>query len=100
MTVRTMVLLGTPGLEQPMPLPTRSLMAWIGTDAHGRPHLLGVQLDVPDRIALNPGESDLLAEAEFWYEEADRYVKPSAEYRLWYGGEVGTIKILGLIQDR
>ncbi|WP_188194217.1 hypothetical protein [Nonomuraea sp. SYSU D8015] len=100
MTVRAKVLLRTPGLRQPMPLPTRSLMAWIGTDPQGRPYLLGVELDIPDKIALNPEESDLVAEAEFWYEDAGRYVKPQAEYRLWYGGDVGTIKIVELTEER
>ncbi|MEO3871674.1 hypothetical protein ABGB18_22900 [Nonomuraea sp. B12E4] len=100
MTVRAKVSLRAPGLRQPMPLPTRSLLAWIDTEPDGRPRLLGFELDIPERVTLRPDDNDVHAEAEFWYADAVRYVRPSAEYRLWHGGEVGSIRILEVLRGR
>ncbi|UBU12697.1 hypothetical protein [Nonomuraea gerenzanensis] len=97
MTVRAKVVLRTPGLRQAMPLPTRSLMARVGTDEEGRPYLLGVELDVSDAVSLRPEEGAVVAEAGFWFEDAGRYVWPDAEYRLWYGGDVGSIRVLEVL---
>ncbi|MCK2221894.1 hypothetical protein MF672_050015 [Actinomadura sp. ATCC 31491] len=96
MTVRARVRVRTPGLRLPMPLPTRSLMLRLGTDAEGRPWLMGMELDVPERVTLLPGEDGLVAEAEFWYDDAARHLRPSAAYPLWYGDEVGTLEVLDL----
>ena len=83
MTVRARVALRVPGLRQPMPLPTRSLMARIGTDEQGRPLLLGAEVDVPGAVSLTPGQGEVVGEAEFWYEDAAQYVVPAAELPLW-----------------
>jgi hypothetical protein len=97
MTVRAKVTLRLPELRQPMPLPTTSLLARIGTLEDGRPHLLGVDIDVPDRVTLRPEDYETTAEADFWYDEAAQYVKPEAKYHLWYGGDVGSITIEELL---
>ncbi|MEV4802408.1 hypothetical protein AB0K18_20525 [Nonomuraea sp. NPDC049421] len=100
MTVRARVGVRVPGLRQPMPLPARSLMARIGTDESGRPLLLGVEVDVAEAVSLAPGDGEVVGEAEFWYEDAARYVVPGAEFRLWYGGDVGSIWVLEVLAGR
>ncbi|MFG1707452.1 hypothetical protein ACFLIM_30050 [Nonomuraea sp. M3C6] len=69
----------------------------------------GGHASVPVESVRNDGKPKILAASLgrtltltglLWYEDAGRYVKPPAEYRLWYGGDIGTIKILEVVQGR
>ncbi|NRQ33329.1 hypothetical protein HII36_15950 [Nonomuraea sp. NN258] len=90
MSVRAKVTLRLPGLRQPMALPVRSLLVRIGTLDDDRPHLRGVEIDAVERVTLHPGDDEVPAVVEFWYEDADRYVRPGVEYRLGYGVTSGS----------